>query len=112
MALGDITIYDQGSFGYAGDVEYAVASGTTSSILAGTPVAKALGAAAVTAAATGTPVVATDFFAGIAATTSTETASAAGTVKVTKLTPGSISLSSLEYFSPFPHGTCSLSICK
>ena len=86
MALGDITIYDQGSFGYAGDVEYAVASGTTSSILAGTPVAKALGAAAVTAAATGTPVVATDFFAGIAATTSTETASAAGTVKVTKLT--------------------------
>lgn len=88
MALGDITIYDQGSFGYAGDVEYKVASGTTSSILAGTPVAKALGAAVVTAAATNTPVVATDFYAGIAATTSTETASTAGTVKVTKLTSG------------------------
>ena len=25
---------------------------------------------------------------------------------------GTISLSALEYFSPFPHGTCSLSVAK
>lgn len=88
MALGDITIYDQGSFGYAGDVKFTVAAGAVSSILAGEPVAKALGAAVVTAAATNTPVVATDFFAGIAATTSTDTVAADGTVQVTKLTDG------------------------
>lgn len=91
MALGDIKFYDMGSFGYPGDVEYKVASGTTSSILAGTPVAKALGnstGSVVSAAATNFPVVATDYTAGIAATTSTETASAAGTVKVTKLVSG------------------------
>lgn len=88
MALGDITIYDQGSFGYAGDVKFTVAAGAVGSILAGEPVAKALGAAVVTAAATNTPVVATDFFAGIAATTSTDTVAADGTVQVTKLTDG------------------------
>lgn len=86
--LGDIQIYDEGSFGYPGDVEYAVAAGTTASINAGEPVGKALGAAAVAAMADATPVVATDFMAGIAASTSTETASAAGTVKVMKLTNG------------------------
>lgn len=86
--LGDIQIYDEGAFGYPGDVEYAVASGTTASINAGEPVLKALGAAVVTAATDGTPVVATDFMAGISATTSTETASAAGTVKVMKLVDG------------------------
>ena len=86
--LGDFQIYAEGAFGYPGDDEYAVASGTTASIPAGTPVSKPLGSATVAAAADGTPVVATDFFAGIAATTSTETASAAGTVKVTKMVPG------------------------
>lgn len=86
--LGDFQIYDEGAFGYPGDEVYAVASGTTASIPAGTPVSKPLGAAAVAAAATNTPVVATDFYAGIASTTSTETASAAGTVRVTKMAPG------------------------
>lgn len=86
--LGNIQLFTSGSFGYAGDDEYAVASGTTSSVVAGTPVLKALGGAAVSAATTNMPVVATDFFAGIAASTSTETSGAAGTVKVTKLVPG------------------------
>ena len=88
MAIGDITMYDSGAFGYPGDVEYAVAAGAAASIKAGEPVAKALGAAVVAAAATNTPVVATDFYAGISATTSTDTVAAAGTVKVTKMTEG------------------------
>lgn len=84
MALGDITVYSEGAFGYPGDDRYAVAASATL-INAGEPVAKALGGAAVTPAATNTPVVATDFYAGIAATTSTNTAGAAGEVMVTKL---------------------------
>lgn len=86
--VGDITIYAEGAFGYPGDDQYAVASGTTASISAGTPVSKPLGAAAVAAAATNFPVVGTDYMAGIAASTSTETASLAGSVYVTKLVPG------------------------
>ncbi len=87
MALGDITFYDQGTFGYPGDVEYAFDSSTTT-VKAGEPVNKALGSAFVTQAATNQPVVATDFFAGIAATTSTNTSTAVGTVKVTKMVSG------------------------
>lgn len=87
MAVNDIQIYDEGSFGYPGDNQYQVASGgTPPAINVGEPVAKALGATAfVTALATNKPVVGTDFLAGVAATTSTETASLAGTVQVTKL---------------------------
>ncbi len=85
--LGDIQIYSEGAFGYPGDEEYAVDSGTTASITAGTPVKKALGSAFVAAESTNTPVVATDFWAGFASSTSTETASLAGTVKVTKMDP-------------------------
>lgn len=87
MALGDITLYDEGAFGYPGDVEYVVDASATL-IYAGEPVAKALGGTAVTPLATNKPVVATDFMAGIAATTSTNTAGAAGTVKVMKFVDG------------------------
>lgn len=87
MALGDITLYDDGAFGYPGDVEYAVAASATT-IKAGEPVAIALGGYVVTPMATNKPVVATDYLAGIAASTSTNTAAAAGTVKVTKITTG------------------------
>ena len=87
MALGDIQVYTAGAFGYPGDEEYAVGASATL-IYAGEPVAKALGGAQVTPLATNKPVVATDFMAGIAATTSTNTASAAGTVKVTKFVDG------------------------
>ena len=91
MALGDIQVFEEASFGYPGDEEYAVAISATL-INAGEPVAKALGAAVVTPMATNKPVVGTDYLAGVAATTSTNTASAAGTVKVTKLVPGVVYL--------------------
>lgn len=87
MALGDIQIYDQGAFGYPGDESYAVAASATL-IYPGEPVTKALGGEAVTPMATNKPVVATDFLAGIASSTSTNTASAAGIVKVTKFQNG------------------------
>lgn len=87
MALSDILIYDEGSFGYPGDDQFTVAAGATT-INAGEPVSKALGAVGVTALATAKPVVATDFMAGIASSTSTQTASAAGKVNVTKLIQG------------------------
>lgn len=83
--LGDIQIYSEGAFGYPGDESYAVASGAAASIKAGEPVTKALGGAAVSAMSTNKPVVATDFLAGVAASTSTDTVAAAGIVKVTKM---------------------------
>jgi hypothetical protein len=88
MALGDIKLYDEGAYGYPGEVEFAVASGSAASIKAGEPVTQVLGSATVASMATNKPVVGTDYLAGIAASTSTDTASAAGTVRVTKLVPG------------------------
>lgn len=90
--LGDITFLEEGTFGNTGTIKYVVASGTAASIKAGEPVLKALGAAVVTAMATNKPVVATDYLAGIAASTSTETATAAGTVEVYRLAPGVVYL--------------------
>ncbi len=87
MALNDITLFSTPAFGYPGDDEYVVAASATT-IKAGEPVAKALGGAVVTPMATNKPVVATDYLAGIASSTSTNTASADGVVKVTKLVPG------------------------
>lgn len=91
MAIGDIKKLNPGVFGTTGTKRYAVAAAATA-ILPGEPVAKALGGATVTAAATNTPVVATDFFAGIAATASTQTASVAGTVDVYPLIPNEVYL--------------------
>lgn len=86
--LGDIQIYDDSHTSYPGDEAFAVAASSTL-IYPGEPVAKALGASGnvVTPAATNWPVVATDFSCGIASSTSTNTASAAGIVYVTKLDP-------------------------
>lgn len=85
MALGDIQILQSNNgFGIVGTTRYAVAASATL-INAGEPVAKTLGNSTgnvVTPAATNTPVVATDFYAGIAQSTSTNTASAAGVVDV------------------------------
>lgn len=85
MALGDIVVLADGNgFGQVGSTRYKVAASATQ-ILAGEPVAKALGNASgsvVTPAATNTPVVATDFYAGIASSNSTNTASLAGVVDV------------------------------
>jgi len=68
--------------GYPGDTRVNVAASATL-IYPGDPVAVSLGAAQVgTSLATNKPVVATDFVIGIATTTSTNTASAAGYVMV------------------------------
>lgn len=82
MALGDITFLSRNNgSGTKGTLEYAVAAGATT-INSGEPVTKALGAASVTAMGTNKPVVGTDFLAGIAASESTQTASADGVVQV------------------------------
>ncbi len=88
--LGDIQIFTEGAFGYPGDDAFCVGSSATT-IKAGEPVAKSLGNSTgsyVTPAATNTPVVGTDNYAGIASTTSTNTTTAPGSVRVTKLLPG------------------------
>lgn len=85
--INDILLTADAVFGTAGSRVMNVAAGATA-ILPGEPVARALGATTVTAAATNTPVVGTDFLVGIAMTTSTQTASAAGTVQVVPLIPG------------------------
>lgn len=95
MSLGNIQVLNNGAFGEVGARKFTVASGTTSSIKAGELVLKALGAAVVTAwpASTNTkPVVGTDFLAGLSTSTSTETASAAGTVDVMPIVPGVVYL--------------------
>jgi len=86
--LGDIQLYDTAGIVYPGDEVYAVASAGAALITAGTPVLKALGGSVVSPATTNMPAVGTDYFAGIAATTSNETTSAYGTVAVTKLVSG------------------------
>lgn len=91
MALNDIQYLNDATFGTAGSVKYAVAAGATT-INPGEPVLKALGGFVVTAMATNKPVVGTDFLAGIAETTSTQTASVAGEVYVRPLIPGQIYL--------------------
>lgn len=89
MALGDVNLFDDVS--YPGDTQYNVAAGTVASIKAGEFVLKDPGAIAATAWTVNSatkPVVGTDFIAGLATTTSTETAAAAGTVRVAKLVAG------------------------
>lgn len=89
MSAGDILVYRDGPFGDVGAKKCLVAAAATK-INPGEPVARALGAATVTAMATNKPVVATDFLEGIATTTSTQTASAAGEVWVQPIMPGTI----------------------
>ncbi len=85
MAIGDILALDiQHDLGA---VKYNVAAAATT-INPGEPVQRALGATTVTAAATNTPVVGTSYYAGVAATTSTQTASVAGEVYVYPIVPG------------------------
>ena len=85
MALGDIMpLSNSNGFGLTGSIKYTVAASATL-INEGEPVSKALGNSSgkvVAPASTNTPVVGTDYYAGIAASTSTNTASAAGTVDV------------------------------
>lgn len=88
MSLGDIQVLREGAFGLGPVEKFAVAAGAVASINAGEPVSKALSAAVVASLATNKPEVASDFLAGIAMTTSTDTVAAAGTVDVLKLVPG------------------------
>jgi len=91
--LGDIQIFTEGAFGYPGDDAFCVGPSSTL-INAGEPVAKCGGntlGSYVTPAPTNTPYVdatAANFYAGIAATTSTNTSTKPGSVTVTKLLPG------------------------
>lgn len=93
MALNDIQIYTEGAFGSIGSQEWAVAASATT-IKAGEPVTKVLGAAVVVPMATNMPDVtdAAGHVVGIATSTSTNTASAAGTVKVMPMVPGVVYL--------------------
>lgn len=88
MSLGNVMFNQEGSFGYPGESTQLVAAGAVGSIVAGIPVTKALGQPYVIPAVDGTPVIGTDYMAGISATLSTDTVAADGTVSVMKLVPG------------------------
>lgn len=87
-----VTFKSQSVQGYPGDVTQLVQAGAVGSIIAGIPVTKILGAPYVIPAVDGTPVVGTDYMAGISATLSTDTVAADGTVSVCQLMPGTIYL--------------------
>jgi hypothetical protein len=89
MSIGDIRVLDAGAFGQIGAKICNVASGA-STIYPGEPVVRALGGVTVTAAATNTPAVGTDYVVGIATSTSTNTATATGIVYVQPAVPGVI----------------------
>lgn len=92
MAIGDIMPFvSTGSIKTTGSMKYAVSSGTTGSIKPGEPVQKLAGTARVTAFLNNSPT-ATNRIVGVSASTSTETASAVGTVDVLPATNGQIFL--------------------
>ncbi len=103
--LGAITFKSFATQGYPGDVNQLVQSGAVGTISAGSPVTKALGQPYVLAAVTNTPVVGTDYVAGVASTLSTDTASADGAVKVLPLIPGTIYLMAPKVAATFGQGT-------
>lgn len=90
MALNDILLVDGPTYGPNGAIKYAVAANATA-IYPGDPViCSALGGTSVTVMATNSPVVTTASVVGIATTSGTQTASAAGTVFVQPILPGQI----------------------
>lgn len=91
MAARDIVSLYEPAFGSIGTRTFAVAASATT-IKPGEPVTHVLGAAAVVPMATNMPVVANaaGYVVGIAASTSTNTASAAGTVDVILTVPGQV----------------------
>lgn len=91
MARSDIKVLRPSTFGTTGTRRLQVAADASfPTINEGEPVAKALGAAPATSLATGTPVVGTDFLAGISLSESNESATEAGVVDVLPLTPGTV----------------------
>lgn len=83
---GDLVILEQNQFTSRGGRLYNVAAGTA--IYAGDPVGRDLGGIVVYPALTSTPVVGTNYFAGVATTNSTNTTTAGGTVNVLPLNSG------------------------
>lgn len=107
MALGDVLLLRDPSFGSIGSRTAQVASGAAASIKAGEFVLGALGSQYVvvwTASNTAKPVVATDFVAGLSATTSTDTASAAGIVEIIPLVPGQVFLMNADVAATYGVG--------
>lgn len=91
MAINDVVAMDEPAFSSIGSRRYAVGASATI-IYPGEIVVRALGGYVVTQMATNKPVVGSDYVVGIAASQSTNTASAAGTVEVTPLVPGQVYL--------------------
>lgn len=99
MAQGDITIHREGAFGMPGTRSHQVASGAAATIKAGELVLKTLGNQYVvvwTASNSAKPVVATDFVAGLSASTSTDTATADGIVSIYPIVPGTVYLGNVD----------------
>lgn len=88
--LGPVKFKSQAVNGYPGGVPMLVQAGAVGSIVAGIPVTKALGQPYVIPAADGTPVVGTDYMAGVSETLSTDAVAADGKVSVCQLMPGTI----------------------
>ena len=87
--VNDLLLLEQSPFGAVGTRKFAVAASATL-IVPGEPVAATLGSNTVTKMATNKPVVKTDYLAGVAMSTSTNTAAAAGTVDVMPIMPGQV----------------------
>ena len=105
---GDILIHREGAFGAPGGRKHAVAAGAVGSIKPGELVLKTLGDASVvvwTATNTAKPVVGTDYIAGLSASTSTDTASAAGTVDIIPIVPGMVLLGNADVPATFGYNT-------
>lgn len=98
MAKNDFIAYSPPLTGMVVTKQYLVAKGTTSSINAGEFVIKTPGtgsggfAAAFTASVATQPAVGTDYLAGFALSTSTETTTASGLVEVAAILPGQVFL--------------------
>ena len=108
MALGDIMIHRDGSFGTSGARKMAVASGAAATIKAGELVLKAPGSPYVvvwTASNTAKPVVGTDYLAGVSTSTSTDTAAADGTVEIISDFMGMVFLGNAEVPATFGYNT-------
>jgi len=87
MALNDIKVYEDGTFGLPGSKSLPVLASATL-IYEGEPIRKDKGQRYALPLDINKPVVGTDFMAGIATSTSTNTASVNGTVEYTPIVPG------------------------
>lgn len=111
MAKNDFSLKSPTGTGAGTTQQYIVAIGTTSSINAGEFVVKAPGsgsgkyAAAFTASVSTQPAVGTDYLAGFAMSTSTETTTATGVVEVMTMALGQVFLGNPATAANFGQGT-------